>query len=112
MPKESEILFYHSDDGKVNIEVFYHEESFWMTQKKMGELFNVQRPAITKHLKNIFESGELLANSVSCILEHTADDGKTYKTTFYNLDVIIAIGYRINSNQATKFRIWATQTLK
>jgi hypothetical protein len=112
MQKESEILFYQSDEGKVNIEVFYHDESFWMTQKKMGELFNVQRPAITKHLKNIFESGELLANSVSSILEHTADDGKTYKTTFYNLDVIIAIGYRINSNQATKFRIWATQTLK
>ena len=112
MQKESEILFYQSDEGKVNIEVFYHDESFWMTQKKMGELFNVQRPAITKHLKNIFESGELVADSVSSILEHTADDEKIYKTTFYNLDVIIAIGYRVNSHQATKFRIWATQTLK
>ena len=96
MQKESEILFYQSDEGKVNIEVFYHDESFWMTQKKMGELFNVQRPAITKHLKNIFESGELLADSVSSILEHTAVDRKIYKTSFYNLDVIIAIGYRVN----------------
>ncbi len=112
MQKESEILFYQSDEGKVNIEVFYHNESFWMTQKKMGELFDVQRPAITKHLKNIFVSGELAENSVSSILEHTANDGKNYKTTFYNLDVIIAIGYRVNSHQATKFRIWATQTLK
>ncbi len=112
MQKESEIIFYQSDEGKVNIEVFYHDESFWMTQKKIGELFNVQRPAITKHLKNIFESGELVADSVSSILEHTADDEKNYKTTFYNLDAIISIGYRVNSHQATKFRIWATQTLK
>lgn len=112
MTKESEIIFYQGEDGNIKIEVFYHDESFWMTQKKMSELFGVQRPAITKHLKNIFESGELEEDSVSSILEHTAEDGKKYETTFYNLDAIIAVGYRVNSKQATKFRIWATKTLK
>jgi hypothetical protein len=111
MAKESEIIFYQGDDGIVKIEVFYHGETFWMTQKKISELFGVQRPAITKHLTNIFESGELNEDSVSSILEHTADDGKNYKTTFYNLDAIIAVGYRVNSNKATKFRIWATKVL-
>ncbi len=112
MAKESEIIFYQSDDGNVKIEVFYHDETFWMTQKKIAKLFGVQRPAITKHLKNIFESGELQEDSVSSILEHTAEDGKNYKTTFYNLDTIIAVGYRVNSIRATKFRIWATKVLK
>jgi len=112
MTKESEIIFYQGDDGNVKIEVFYHNETFWMTQKKIAELFGVQRPAITKHLKNIFEDGELEEDSVSSILEHTAEDRKNYKTTFYNLDTIIAIGYRVNSNKATKFRIWATKVLK
>lgn len=112
MSKESEIIFYQDDDGNIKIEVLFREESFWMTQKKISELFAVQRPAITKHLKNIFESGELVESSVSSILEHTAEDGKKYKTTFYNLDAIIAVGYRVNSNRATKFRIWATKTLK
>lgn len=112
MAHESEIIFYQGDDGNIKIEVFYHDEDFWMTQKKLSELFGVQRPAITKHLKNIFESGELEEDSVSSILEHTAEDGKKYKTTFYNLDAIIAVGYRVNSNKATKFRIWATRTLK
>lgn len=112
MTKESEIIFYQGEDGNIKIEVFFHNESFWMTQKKMSELFGVQRPAITKHLKNIFESGELEEDSVSSILEHTAEDGKKYETTFYNLDAIIAVGYRVNSKQATKFRIWATKTLK
>ncbi len=111
MAKESEIIFYQGDDGNVKIEVFYHDETFWMTQKKIAELFGVQRPAITKHLKNIFEEGELEEDSVSSILEHTADDGKKYKTTFYNLDTIIAVGYRVNSNKATKFRVWATKVL-
>jgi hypothetical protein len=112
MAKESEIIFYQGEDGNVKIEVFYHGETFWMTQKKIGELFGVQRPAITKHLNNIFESGELTEDSASSILEHTAEDGKIYKTTFYNLDAIIAVGYRVNSNKATKFRIWATKVLK
>lgn len=90
MTKESEIIFYQGDDGNVKIEVLYHNETFWMTQKKISELFGVQRPAITKHLTNIFESGELSEDSVSSILEHTAGDGKNYRTIFYNLDVITA----------------------
>lgn len=112
MAKESKIIFYQGDDGNVKIEVFYRDETFWMTQKKMAELFGVQRPAITKHLKNIFEDGELDEGSVSSILEHTAEDRKKYKTTFYQLDAIIAVGYRVNSKKATKFRIWATKVLK
>ncbi len=112
MTKESEIIFYQGDDGNIKIEVFYHDETFWMTQKKIAELFGIQRPAITKHLKNIFETGELKEDSVSSILEHTAEDSKNYKTTFYNLDAIIAVGYRVNSKRATKFRIWATKVLK
>ncbi|MBI3142206.1 MAG: virulence RhuM family protein [Bacteroidetes bacterium] len=111
MVRESEIIFYQGDDGIVKIEVLYQGDTFWMTQKKISELFGVQRPAITKHLANIFESGELSEESVSSILEHTADDRKKYKTTFYNLDAIIAVGYRVNSNKATKFRIWATKVL-
>jgi len=111
MAKESEIIFYQGIDGNVKIAVLYQGETFWMTQKKIAELFGVQRPAITKHLKNIFETGELEESSVSSILEHTAQDGKNYKTKFYNLDAIIAVGYRVNSNKATKFRIWATKVL-
>jgi len=83
-----------------------------LTQDKISLLFGVQRPAITKHLKNIFESGELNEHSVSSILEHTANDGKAYKTKFYNLDAILSVGYRVNSKQATQFRIWATERLK
>jgi hypothetical protein len=112
MTKESEIIFYQGSDGNVKIEVLYQDETFWMTQKKIAELFGIQRPAISKHLKNIFKTGELDENSVSSILEHTAEDGKNYKTTFYNLDAIIAVGYRVNSSEATKFRIWATRVLK
>ena len=112
VPYENEIIFYTTPDGNVNIEVLFRNETFWMTQSKIAELFGVQRPAITKHLKSIFESGELHENSVSSILEHTAEDGKKYSTKFYNLDAIISVGYRVNSAQATQFRIWATATLR
>ena len=78
----------------------------------MGELFGVQRPAITKHINNIFKEGELEENAVCSILEHTAKDGKKYQTKYYNLDAIISVGYRVNSSQATQFRIWATARLK
>ena len=87
-------------------------ENIWLTQQKIADLFGVQRPAITKHLKNIFETGELQEMAVSSILGHTATDGKTYPTQFYNLDAIISVGYRVNSTQATQFRIWATERLK
>ncbi len=101
-----------TDDGNVNISVIYYEESFWLTQKAMGELFEVDRTVITKHLSNIFSDGELIKNSVCAIFAHTANDGKKYNTQYYNLDAIIAVGYRINSIKATKFRQWATATLK
>ncbi len=108
----TEFLLYTTPGGKVNVEIFLRDESIWLTQDRIALLFGVQRPAITKHLKNIFESGELQENSVSSILERTADDGKNYSTKFYNLDAIISVGYRVNSAQATHFRIWATQVLK
>ncbi len=91
MAKESEIIFYQGDDGNVKIEVFYHDETFWMTQKKMSELFGVQRPAITKHLKNIFESSELTEDLVSSILEHTAEDEKNDKDKAAHLTLFLCI---------------------
>jgi hypothetical protein len=108
----TDFLLYTSSNGKTKVEVFLHDENIWLSQEKIAALFGVQRPAITKHLKNIFESGELAEHSVSSILEHTAADGKIYKTKFYNLDVIISVGYRVNSTQATHFRIWATERLR
>jgi len=112
LPQEAEILLYSTNDGAVKIDVLAQDDTLWLTQKRMAELFGVQRPAITKHLKNIFETNELEENSVCSILEHTAPDGKNYQTQYYNLDAIIAVGYRVNSKQATQFRIWATNTLR
>lgn len=110
--QSSEFLLYTTPDGKVHVDVFFKDETVWLTQKKMAELFGIDRSVITKHLKNIFESGELSEKSVSAKIAHTASDGKDYKTTFYNLDTIISVGYRVNSSLATQFRIWATQTLR
>jgi hypothetical protein len=107
----TEFILYTTPNGKVKVEIFLHDENIWLTQDKIALLFGVQRPAITKHLKNIFETKELIENSVSSILEHTAEDGKKYQTKFYNLDAIISVGYRVNSTQATHFRIWATERL-
>ena len=107
----TEFLLYTMPDGKVKVEIFFHKENIWLTQKRMAELFGVQRPSITRHLKNIFVTGELAEHSVCSILEHTAEDGKKYKTKYYNLDAIISVGYRVNSTQATRFRIWATEHL-
>ncbi len=108
----TEFLLYTTANGKVKIDIFLKDENIWLTQDKIAELFGVQRPAITKHLKNIFESDELAVDSVSSIMELTAQDGKNYKTKLYNLDAIISVGYRVNSKQATQFRIWATERLK
>jgi hypothetical protein len=108
----TQFLLYTDANGKVKVEIFLHDENIWLTQAKIAELFGVQRPAITKHLNNIFESGELEEKSVSSILELTAEDGKKYATKFYNLDAIISVGYRVNSATATRFRIWATERLK
>jgi len=112
-PKEDNtIILYNTPEGKKKIDVLFHDEDFWLTQKALAGLFNVNIPAVSKHLKNIFDSGELDEDSVISILETTAADGKNYKTRYYNLDAIIAVGYRVNSYQATQFRIWATLTLK
>ncbi|MDP3899985.1 MAG: virulence RhuM family protein [bacterium] len=108
----TEFLLYTTPNGKVKVEIFLRNENIWLTQKKIAELFNVGIPAINKHLTNIFESGELDEKAVISILEITAEDGKNYKTKFYNLDAIISVGYRVNSAQATQFRIWASKTLK
>ncbi len=97
----TEIILYTTPSGGVSVEIFLHNENIWLTQEKIALLFGVQRAAITKHLKNIFESKELQEDSVSSILEHTANDGKTYKTKFYNLDAIISVGYRVNSRKET-----------
>ena len=111
-PSTSDLLLYIAPDGSVSVRVLFEDETAWLTQKALAELFGVKVPAINKHLKNIFETGELVEDSVISILETTAADGKTYKTRLYNLDAIIAVGYRVNSYQATQFRIWATRTLR
>jgi death-on-curing family protein len=108
----SQIEIYKTKDNQIKVEVRLEKDTLWLNQKQIAEVFGTQRPAITKHLSNIFKSGELNEKSVSSILEHTAKDGKIYKTQFYNLDAIISVGYRVNSKSATRFRIWATQTLK
>ncbi|MGB2728744.1 MAG: RhuM family protein [Halobacteriota archaeon] len=109
---DNQIAFYQSPDGSVNIEVLYAEENIWLTQKKMAELFNIERSVITKHLKNIFLESELDKDSVSANFAHTAEDGKSYLTQFYSLEAIVAVGYRVNSERGTQFRQWATAILK
>jgi len=107
-----EIVIYEDKNGQVKLSAEIKEESVWLTQAQIADLFKTQRPAITKHLNNIFKSGELSKNAVCSILEHTALDGKRYKTKFYNLDAILSVGYRVNSKRATQFRIWATGILR
>lgn len=108
----TEFLLYTAPGGKVKVEVILNNETIWLTQQRMADLFGVQRPAITKHLKNIYESGELDEGGTSSILEHVSESGQNYRTKYYNLDAIISVGYRVNSTQATQFRIWATQLIK
>jgi hypothetical protein len=121
IPLESDfnkILLYTTPNGNVKVEIYLQNETIWLTQQKIADLFGVQRPAVTKHLKNIFETGELKEKMVSSILEHTTPHGaieektQATKTKLYNLDAIISVGYRVNSTQATAFRIWATERLK
>lgn len=106
------IAFYRTPDGSVNIEVFYAEENIWLNQKRMAELFDTTVPNINMHLKNIFDKGELGENSVIKDFLITANDGKKYKTKFYSLETVIAVGYRVNSERGTEFRRWATGILK
>jgi len=111
--KDEIIIFSYSNQPQLKIEVRIEDETVWLTQAKIAELFGVKRPAITKHLKNIFISGELDEDSTCSILEHMGVDSKQkYRTKYYNLDVILSVGYRVNSINATQFRIWANKILK
>lgn len=105
-------VIFKTSTGKVNIEVFFKDETLWLSQKKMAELFEIDRSAITKHLKNIFASGELEENSVCAKIALTAEDGKNYNTKFYNLNAILSVGYRVNSGRAIEFRKWANEVLE
>jgi hypothetical protein len=114
-PQENEIIFYTAPNGAVHIEVLFQNETFWLSQKKMADLFGVEVPAISKHLNNIYETGELSKEATISILETVQQEGSRNvkrNVEFYNLDAIIAVGYRVNSIQATQFRIWATKTLR
>lgn len=114
MKKENiqDVIVFRPQGSKMAVEVKLKDETVWLTQAQIAILFGTKRPAITKHLRNILNSKELNEKSVCSILEHTAGDGKTYKTQHYNLDAIISIGYRVNSSRATQFRVWATSVLK
>lgn len=112
LKKFENFVIFQTETWKVNIEVFFKGGTLWLTQKKMSELFEVKVPAISKHLKNIFESWELKQNQVVSILETTASDWKTYETTFYNLQAILSVGYRVNSHRAIEFRKWANNILE
>lgn len=109
---DNQITFYQTSDGKVNIEVLYANENIWLPQKRIAELFDVDRSVVTKHLRNIFASKELQENSVCANFAHTAGDGKQYQTKFYSLEAIIAVGYRVNSERGTQFRQWAISILR
>ena len=111
----SPIVLYHTPDGKVTVDVFFAKDNFWLTQKTIAELFGVKIPAISKHLKNIYETGELVPEATISKMETVQTEGArqiSRDVEFYNLDAVIAVGYRVNSIKATHFRIWATNTLR
>lgn len=110
--KELQFLIYRAENDQEKASVIVSDETIWASQKEMARLFDVGVPAISKHLKNIFEEGELDEHSVISKMETTASDGKNYLTSYYNLDAIISVGYRVNSQKATKFRQWATTVLR
>ena len=110
--EDKNLIIYKNSEGNIIVDAIYKDETLWLSQKGMSKVFEVGVPAISKHLKNIFEENELIKNSVVSKMEITAEDGKNYNTEVYNLDAIIAVGYRINSKKATEFRIWATKILK
>jgi len=111
-PIEGQALIYATADGAVRVEVLFQDETFWLSQRGMAELFGVDVRTVSEHLQTIFRTGELIEESVVRKFRITAADGKRYLTNLYNLDAVISVGYRVNSRQATQFRIWATQTLK
>lgn len=107
-----DLIIYNTDDGEANVSLLAKDGTVWCTQAQMAELFNVQKAAISKHLKNLFEDGEVDKNSVVSILETTAADGKKYKVAFYSLDMILAVGFRVRSPRGAQFRRWANSVLK
>ena len=111
-PPVGQFLIYQTEDGKLKLDVRFEGETVWLTQQHMAELFQTTKQTVGQHLKNIFEEGELAADSVVKNFFTTAADGKNYATKFYNLDAIISVGYRVKSAVATRFRIWATQQLR
>ena len=110
--ESNHLIFYSTPQGNIKLEVVFENETFWLNQKRIALLFDVDIRTVNEHLKNIFARNELQEDSVIRKFRITADDGKNYNTNFYSLDAIIAVGYRVNSKQATQFRIWATTTLK
>ena len=110
--EQNNLLIYKNKEGNIVVDAIYKDETLWLTQKGMSKVFDVGVPAISKHLKNVFESEELMKESVVSKMEIIAEDNKKYFTDIYNLDAIIAVGYRVNSKKATEFRIWATKILK
>lgn len=106
------VVIYQDDAEKIRVQALLYGETLWLTQKLLAELFDTTKQNISKHLRRIFEDGELIENSVVNEMFTTASDGKSYQTKLYNLDVVIAVGYRVNSKRATSFRIWATQVLR
>ena len=112
MRMEMQFLLYHTPDEEGVVQVCVRDETLWATRRAMSELFGVDRSGISRHLANIFKDGELIEDAVCAKFAHTAEDGKVYQSSFYNLDAIIAVGYRVNSRRATRFRQWATQVLK
>ncbi len=112
IPYNSDFILYTSQDGEVRVDVFVNDETVWLTQKAMQELFDRSKSTVSEHISNVFKEGELVENQVVRKFRTTADDGKDYEVSYYNLDVIISVGYRIKSQRGTQFRIWATKTLK
>ena len=110
--QNSDFILYTSQDGEIRVDVFVNNETVWLTQKAMQELFDRSKSTVSEHISNVFKEGELGENQVVRKFRTTADDGKDYEVSYYNLDVIISVGYRIKSQRGTQFRIWATKTLK
>ena len=112
MNESNDLLIYKNSEGNIIVDAIYKDETLWLTQKGMSKVFDCTTDNISLHLKNIFKDKELNETSVTENSSITASDGKNYKTKIYNLDAIIAVGYRVNSKKATEFRIWATKVLK
>ena len=112
MDNYGEILIYQTEDGLTKIDVNIHDETVWLSIDQTAELFQRDKSTISRHIKNVFQDGELVRNSVVANFATTASDGKTYQVDYYNLDVIISVGYRVKSQRGVQFRIWATSILK